>query len=403
MAYNLLLESGDALLLESGEVLLLAGPILQVPRRARTNIEVKLYDRNLSSPILITDLTYRIQNPKFSTKLHGGFNLCSFALKADLPQAWHWLINRMFFRVVIADKSRMLWEGRIQDIGISPGMVDITAYGYYASLNDEPYRTAYDDDADVVIKAMLTAAAPQINADQSNIAATGGPPIISSAGPAYLDKKVRVLVEKFMKFGGTGTQWYFAIWDNRIPYLFQRNISSVDWTVKLGDLARFKLRHSGSDLWNESYAVYEDGGLARTPDAEDTTSQAKYGDGTNDFIRSHAIQDLGTVDAEAAESARDTWLAEHKDIWPTLEDIALGDRVYDTNGVAYPSSWVRAGDVLRVLDLVPATSSLDEVSRDALRTFYILETNYNAGLQQNQIVVDTESNSLDAIIARIPK
>ena len=151
-------------------------------------------------------------------------------------------------------------------------------------------------------------------------------------------------------------------------------------------------------MWTKVYALYDGG--AETADAEDTTSQDKYGDGTTGLVRYYAIPELGTVGAAVALAARNRWLAEHKDIWPTLEDITLGDRVYDVNGKAYPSSRVRAGDVIRVLDLVPVSGDLDAVTRDALRTFYILETDYSADRLQNRITVDTDKSSLDAILAR---
>ena len=337
-------------------------------------MEFKLYNRNLTAPVFDTDLTYLIQRPRFSTKLHGGFNLCSFALKAGLPEAWEWITRKAFYRLVVTDGQRTLWEGRVQDIGKESGLVVVTAYGYYASLNDEPYKLAYNANADVVIKAMLTASAPMINADQSHIDATGGPAITSAADSEYLDKKVRVLTEKLAAFGDTtGGQWYFAIWENRVPYFFQRSVSSIDWQVSLADFDRFKLRHSTKDLWNCCYAIYDAAGIARTAEANDTDSQKKYGDGTNNLVRCYAIPDLGTVAPAAAVAARDRWLAEHKDIWPSLEDLVLGSTVYNSRGVAFPSSWVRAGDVIRVRDLVPASSDLDAVTRDALRTFTFLK------------------------------
>jgi len=367
-------------------------------------MEVSLYNRNLTTPIFDTDLTFDHQRLKFSTKLNGGFNICSFSLKAGLPKAWEWITDKVFYRLVVTDKQKTLWEGRIQDIGIEAGLITATAYGYFASLNDQIYKTGYNDNADVVIKAMLTAAAPQISATQTNIAATGGPAIDSAADKNRLDRSLRKLIEQIVDFGNdAGNQWYFAIWEDRVPYLFQRSISTVDWAVNLSDLGRFKLKHSTKDLWNKVYAVYDAAGIARTADQSDTTSQKKYGDGTNDLVRYYAIPDLGTVGGggAAALAAAKKWLAEHKDIWPTLEDIVLGNQVYDTSGVAFPSSWVRAGDVIRILDLVPVSGDLDAVTRDALRTFYILETDYSADNLTNRIVVDTVKRDITSIIAKV--
>ena len=360
-------------------------------------MEVQLYNRNLSSPTLDTDLTFDIQRLKFSTKLNGGFNICSFSLKAGLPKAWEWITDKVFYRLIITDNQKTLWEGRIQDIGIEAGLVVVTGYGYFASMNDQVEATPYTVDADVAIKKFLTDHAPMINADQTHIDATNGPEIKSTASADFIHKSVRVLTEKLTDFGDdAGDQWYFAIWEDRIPYFFQRSISTVDWAVNLSDLSRFKLKHSSKDLWNRTACLYD--GTSITVDQDDTTSQDKYG-----LVRSYTIPDIGTFGdgGTAALAKAKKWLAEHKDIWPTLEDIVLGDNVFDTNGVPYPSSWVRAGDVIRVLDLVPVSGDLDAVTRDALRTFYILETGYNADNLTNRIVVDTDKRDLTSIIAKV--
>jgi len=249
--------------------------------------------------------------------------------------------------------------------------------------------------ASVVIKAILTANCAQISSDQTNIDATDVT-IDSAAASSYVDIYPKEIVNKLLDFSDTSkNQWYFAIWEDRIPYLKTRSTSSIGWVVGLGDLARFRLKHSGSELWNSCYAIYDVGGtLTRTADADDSTSQSKY------FKRQKVIPQLGTVAAAAAQAQRDAWVQEHKEIWPKLEDIVLGDTVWDANGVPFPSSWVRAGEVIRIRDLVPVSTDAGAVTRDALRTFYIIETNYNADARTNRIIVDTESSSLDAILAR---
>ena len=179
--------------------------------------------------------------------------------------------------------------------------------------------------------------------------------------------------------------------------MYERSVTAVDWLVNLSDLAAFRLTHRGSDLWNAAYAKY---GANRTADADNTASQDKYGDGTNAFERKWVVPDVGAVAQASAEAARDAWVTEHAEIYPKLEEIVLGGEVYNANGVPYPSCWVRAGEVIRIRDLVPASETLDSVTRDALRTFYIVETNYNARSNTNRLVVDTEAASLDAILAR---
>lgn len=365
-------------------------------------MEVKLYDNDLSSPTFIEDITHKVQGLKFSTKLNGGFYKCSARLKADLPEAWNWLINKPFYRLVITDKTKTLWEGRLEEPNLEFGQASFVAYGYYANLGDVPYHTAYNDNFDAVIKAILTANCTQISSDQTNIAATGGPAITSGAGAGYLDIYPKDIVEKLANFSDDtyNGKWYFGIWEDRVPYLVRRNVTSLNWQVDISDFARFKLNHFFNKLWNSCYAVYESGGsITRTADADNSDSQTKYG-----LKRQYVIENLGEVAAAAAQSARDAWLEEHKEVWPQMNDMVLGNKIYsavsDSKGVIYPSSWLRAGDVLRIRDLVPISSDAGSVQRDALRTFYIVETEYDMDAATLRIVPDTESMTLDALIAR---
>lgn len=358
-------------------------------------MELKLYNRDLASTVLVEDLTTKVQNIRLTTRLHGGYGICSFSIQADLSIAWQWLADRMFYRLVVTDVTKTLFEGRLEDITIGAGSLNVTAYGYYNNLKDIPYATAYNAVASVVIKAALTANCSQISADQSNIDATDVT-ITSAAADSYLDIYPNELVEKLLDFSDTSqNRYYFAIWEDRIPYLKARSVSSIDWNVTLKDLTRFSLTHRGSNLWNAAYAVYLAAGVVtRTADADDATSQARY------FERKKVVPNLGTVAAAAAQAQRDSVVAEYKDIYPSMENITLGDLVYDNNGKPYPSSWVRAGQVLRIRDLVPASSNAGSVARDTLRTFYIVETEYNTKTRTNRITVDTEKSDLISQIAR---
>ena len=62
---------------------------------------------------------------------------------------------------------------------------------------------------------------------------------------------------------------------------------------------------------------------------------------------------------------------------------------------------VRAGDVIRIQDLVPATAASPTL--DDVRTFYIMETEYEAGTNTLTVQPDRRRRSLPAIIAKIAK
>ena len=360
-------------------------------------IQVKLYDRDLSSSEFVDDLTEKIQGLRFTTKLNGGFYECGFRLALDLPAAWTWITKRIFYRLLIIDGPQTLWEGRLEDIALTEGGVTVKCFGFYANLSDIPYTTAYNEIADVILKAVLTANCAQINADQSNIDATGGPAITSGAGVSYLDIYPKQIVEKVLAFSDdtNNAKWYFAIWEDRKPYLFARDISTLNWRVDLKDFARFLLRHRGAELWNSAYAVYDAAGLVRTGTTTNAASVAKYG-----LTRRKVIPNLGTVVAGAAQSYRDGWVEDHKDVFPRLENMVLGLTVFNANGVPRPSSWVRAGDVLRVRDLVPVTADVDTITRDALRTYFLVKTEYDHDAGTMRITPDTEPSGLAEILGK---
>ena len=358
------------------------------------DLQIILYKRDYATVEEV--LTDQVENLSFSTKLHGGFGMASFTLGRNWLDSFIWLQNRQFYHLEIKDGAKTLFEGRLQTLKPYAGLIYIEAFGYWTSLKDQVENTAYNANADVVIKAAL-AHAPAINADQTNIAATGGPAITSAANESYLDISVQSLIDKLLNFGTAGgNQWYFAVWEDRIPYMAAKSISTVDWNIRLGDLTDFKLRHSTQDLWNSVYAIYSIAGvLNRTAVVNDATSVARYG-----VTRLYAIPNLGDVVVAAANAARNTFLARFKDIHPVLSPFIVGDKVYDSDGIPFPSSWIRAGQVIRIGDLVPASGTLDAVSSDSFRTFYIVETNYDADRRENSLTVDSPSKNLDAVIER---
>jgi len=362
-------------------------------------MEVHLYNRNLTTPVFIEDITSKVEGGQFSTRLNGGFHIFSWRHKADLPEAWDWLIERLFYRVIITDQGHTLWEGRIEDVELTIGYVRVTAYGYYVSLTDEIETTAYNTTADAVIKTMLTDHCPQIASDQTHIEATDTT-ITSAASADYLDKTPQEIVEMLLPFGDSGlNSFYFAIWEDRIPYLTEKAITTITWQTSLADMVMFSLTHIGGDIANRTYTLYDG---VRTAVANDLASQKKYGDGTTPLVRMQKSKkkDVGAVAAAAAQSYRDAELSIYKTIRPRLSDIAIGDRILDTKGVVKPSAWVRAGDVIRVVDLVPTSEDVDTVVLDAKRTFFIRETEYDMDTHRLKIVPDSSISTLDALLSQ---
>ncbi len=367
----------------------------------------QIYDRTLATPLLTDDITHIVQHLRFSTKLPGGFSICSFDMRMDWQKAFEFITSRHGYRLVITDDAldpkHILFEGRIEDPTISPGTVGATAYGYWASLSDVPYWTAYNATLDVITKAVLTANCPSISSDQSHIATTDVA-IIST--DATLDIYPNQIIENGLAGAvTTGIIWDAAVWENKwnatgnyLPlfYLTARAPTTIDWDVRLQDFNAFDYALPLGNLWNDAYAIYTASSvLTRTATNPNAASIAKYG-----VTRRYVIPNLGEVAAAYAQAQRDKWITEHKDVHPRFGSCVLGEYAYNTNGIRYPSSWVRAGQVLRISDLVPATGDLSAVTLDGLRTFFIIETEYDEEARTNRLTLDTESTSLDSLLAR---
>ena len=376
-------------------------------------LQVRLYDNNLSTPTLIEDLTEKVSGLKMSTALNGGFHMCSFRISVSLGKAWNYLSREgkrgyHFNRVTVHEEQRLIWEGRVMDIElqIEAGHqgLDIACMGYWSSMNDQYYTDNDGTDwtsgsghqIDDIIKEVLTDECPDISSDQTNIAA-------GSRDLAGIDFSTKtypqdVVNELTKNSDDDSTVWFFAIWDNRVPYLFKRAVTQVDHYVWLADLGDLKLNQSASGLRN---AIVPFVGDTEGTTQTNTTSLALYP------RREHKLRMQTGANANTQSDASTT-LAEEKGFPRQQQSFRVTGRLY--NAVAgnagarleeIPLWRVRAGEVIRIQDLVPATAATPTL--DDVRTFYIMETEYDADTNTLTIQPDRRRRSLPAIITKIAR
>jgi hypothetical protein len=376
-------------------------------------LQVRLYDNNLSSPTLIEDLTDRVERLYMSTSLNGGFNTLTFTITVDLGEAWNYLSREgkrgyHFNRIVVHENQRIIWEGRLTDITLqifeSEQSLELTSYGYWASMRDQ----FYSDDAgtdwtsgsghqiDDIIKEVLDDECPDINSDQTNIA-SGTRDLV---GIDFSEKKYpQDIVNELTKLSDSdGSVWFFAIWDDRKPYLFKRSATTVDHYVWLDSIADLRLNQSASDLSNVTLPFV---GATEGTTQTNATSLALY-------PRREAKLRIPTgTNANTASDAATTAAVENA-LPRQHQSFRVTGRIY--NAVAgdeggrleeIPLWRVRAGDIIRIQDLVPATAATP--SLDDVRTFYILETEYDATTNILTVQPDRQRRSLHRMIARIAR
>ena len=375
----------------------------------RPSLTLLLFDGPTSSTVL-EDLTSAASDARFSTALHGGFASCTVALAMDRARAWtSWLTDRFGFRLGVYEGARLIWEGRKEDTTLSEAGVEVRFAGFWANLGDFPHldysfdpprRVTYKKAvrADDVFKDVLAKLpASQIDGDLSNI----GRPASAVAGaqdPLTFDRNEtgqEAVMAAASWSGAGGAPWYAAVWDGRKAHLAARDVGSVTWRASVGDLApgwRFHL--SLSDYASDVYADYLAGGTSTlTGLAADEEARRRYG------RRAAAVRLGREVPPASATRARDARLA--ASARPRqFGGFTLRGFVSDAERAEAPLWRVRAGDVIRFDDLVPAAVDLDGVTLDGLRTFYVVETEYRQRDNTLRVRPDAPPRTLPRILQR---
>jgi len=361
-------------------------------------LQLYLYSREKQDEV-IADLTGKFRGLKFSTSLHGGFNALEFRPLLGEPTAFLWAERYHLHRLVLWDSQfGLVWEGRIEDVYPLDVGMKVRAVGFWASLFDQVYNARYWHTTwtarDIIID-VLSNACPDIATDYSGLQDPG-----LDIHPQTFEDNFRPgqIVQTVVSYGDTEDPpraWYFAIWEDRKPYLFPRK-EQVDWCMSLADLASGGIRfcRSSSNLWNRVAAIYssEVGAREMTDWVQDDDSIAQYG--RRDYILS-----LAGVTEDVAEKARDVALEIYKQ--PSQSATArFRGYAWDRNGVRKPLYLIRAGDVLRIKDLVPSEAMLDSELADSLRTFFLVETEYNDDTGELRVSPDFASPLLDILVAR---
>ena len=375
----------------------------------RPELSVLLFDSPTSTTVL-EDLTSWAGGLKFSTMLHGGFRACTLSLALDPGRAWtSWLTDRFYYRLGIYEGAKLIWEGRKEDVTLTERGIEVLCNGYWANLGDFPHldytpsppaRVTYSasEHADDVFKDILSKLpASQISSDQSNIdrpdlvVASAGDPLIFSNNETG---QQAVMTAASWSDSGNAP-WHAAIWDDRKPYLKKRDLTSVSWHTSLAQLQPgWRFRLAFGDYSSDVYADYLSGGSSTlTALAVDSDSRQRYG------RRARALKIGREVPAGVASQARDTLLEEVKRP-RQFGSFAVRGFVYDADRAVVPLWRVRAGDVVRIDDLVPASADLDAVTLDGLRTFFIIETEYDHTNNTMRIRPDLSPRTLPRVLQR---
>ena len=388
--------------------------------RAHQALKLLIWD-DYNKTQLEDDLSGRWNMLSFSTALHGGFRDLRMIVPMGLEKAWLWLNRenlpgRHFHHIEVSEDKRVVWEGRVTGVELRLERdftgLDIIAMGYWSSMRDQLYDPADAGNTDwtisgphnsgKVIREMITKECPDINGTADVTLTSDNVVGIDLTARSYPQD---VIVDKLAPLGDQGTAvYFFAVWESRKPYYTARSVSQVDWYLWLRDVERLSLRQDGMHLRNSILPVV---GTAEGTSTLDGESTADYP------LRELMILLPSGITATVANNARDVALSERK--FPRQDQtFSVSGRVYSTKlaGVdeqaadavsgamaERPKWWVRAGQTIRIQDLVPASAATPKL--DDLRTFYIVETVYDASTDRLLVVPDRPLGRLGVLLSRL--
>ena len=349
-------------------------------------LEVRVHDDNLASPTTLVDVTDRVSNLMFETALNGGFKTCTFNISMSIEEAWGWLSREgkrgyHFYRVTVYDEQILVWEGRIMDIQIlvdaTVHHIAVTCLGYWSACADQFYTSAGNTDWSAgsnhfmheIVAEMLTEECPDINSDQTNLEEAD----VDLAGIDLSVKEYpQARINDLVKLSASDhSVWFFAIWDNRVPYLFKRTVTDIDWHVWLESFTNLRLTQSVLDLRNSVIPVQ---GSTLGTAVDNAASLLLY-------PRREVKFKLPTSSPSAPLEDAATMYAAEQSLPRQRQGFEISGRVYRVTAQSggrleeVPKYMIRAGEVLRIQDLVPASAP---IALDDVRTFYIMGTKYDA-------------------------
>ena len=326
----------------------------------------------------------------FSTVVPGGFANCSFKLRGELSFLLDIYSNAPEGKLqVYGVDSRVAWEGLVLGVSIPrEGKIEVVAMGYWGTLSRQYYyHSAATTNIKAIIQDILATKCPSISSDYSNIA----DPLQTASQYFYQDEKPSNIIPDLVDQCNATGIWLAAIWEDQKFYLASQP-TAIAWQCSTADMVGSSRPERDLDnIVNNVACRYELRGTpptnVLTPWSGDETSQGKWG-------KREVVIPLGEADADAALRVRDMALTELKG--PKLTGSFTLSRVYNAQGIEVPLYQVRAGQLIKIRDILPGEPLRDEP--DGFRLALIQETEYDA--ENSHLRIALYDLSLSAVVGR---
>lgn len=336
-----------------------------------------------SGPLLL-DLAARGQNHSFSTNEHG-FAAYSCFVPLVTKDAFFIYDRPGLLHVRVGWQGWVIWEGRLEDVHVVKGGIDLAAFGYIRGYADVPYNVSHIGVTALTIVRALVASANASNSFMSASTALVQDPGVTLA-EIYEDRYPLEILNRLCQLGDNQASpriWEAAVWEERQLTFQPRGATGRQWFI---DISEPDINRTLDALWNSVYATYQNGGGVRTLTgvSVDAGSVARYG-----LTRRAAVQVQTQLDP-VATAVRGAYLADHKDPPSTRSGLVIRE-LYDKYGTRWPLFVARSGDAVTIRNLPPALST----DYDRLRTFRIKDTAYAEQPDSLNVVPEALQAGLD--------
>jgi hypothetical protein len=337
---------------------------------------------------MLADWTEYASDVELSTNEHG-FATLSALLQVAEHETFVWFDRPGLPWIEINSNGETSWRGRLEDVRLVDGGIQVTALGAWSAFGDIPYTAtpASPTTADVIVEDILAAVIAANPAALSDSELLIQAPGVNVYDEEYTDDDMRTILTRLTTLGDSQTpprHWEIGVWED--DRLFFRPRGS-EARAYYADAASLEIERSLSQVWNSAYTRYNSG-ASTTATASDTPSIARYG-----LTRRQAVSSR-TTDATQAARERDAALEDGATLTPRASVVV--DTLRDGTGAVVPLWGVRSGDTLTIRNLPPTLSS----TIDRIRTFRISETRYRPGDDLLEITPESPPPMLDVLVAR---
>jgi hypothetical protein len=336
------------------------------------------------------------ENLTVETCMPGGFTVANFTLHRNIGVPYPDVAS--YNEIKIIEGPWVLFEGYIDMVSrsINPDSLDVQCLGWSAILNqcgttaDIIVTGAGNNQASDFITNVMFA-----DSDITTFLTAGTidtSDFAYQAGTTFEFKPFKTYQDCLEEFNGTN-YYDYGCWEDKSFFWTPRS-DSVDWLVSTLDCSDVSISPNPDWLCNRVIVSYGDGDFMQQTIREDTDSQTKYG---RRIIKTLELQNIYIL--ADAQRYGDQYITEHKDLKVTSE--LTTSRVFTTAGAEVPLYRVRAGDIVKVIDWMPASELLMDVNVTDITTFKIKSTSYDHSDNSLQITPTEPLSQVEIDLARL--